>query len=104
MRRDCEPDRGRLLECLAVAGLLLGGLSLPLIVPGLLGAPLGIVTWVLAGRDLEKMRAGLMDPRGQWPTRMARQLGFVAALLSAGGPLLCGLLIGALYLLGNVAP
>jgi hypothetical protein len=69
-RLDCEPDRGTTL-------LWLGRLSLWLIAgAALVGAaallpvlPLAIAVLVMASRDRAKMRAGTMDPAGEWPTR-----------------------------------
>jgi hypothetical protein len=50
-------------------------------VPSLLGIPLGLAALVLATRDLSKMQAGLMDPRGAVQTERAGGKGFVAVML-----------------------
>jgi hypothetical protein len=80
----------------------LGALSFPLLLPGLLGAPLGVATWVLAGRDLVKMRAGHMDPRYEFSTRLARSLGFFAVFLTVGGACLVGIVTVAFFLLAQL--
>ena len=72
VRRDCEPHRGRLVLKLADAGLLLGALSLCLGFAALLALACGAAAWVLASRDLRRMRSGLMDPRGQADTARGR--------------------------------
>jgi hypothetical protein len=59
------------------AGLLLS----PLV--GLVaGVSLGATVWVLAGQDLAKMQAGVMDPDGRRLTRSARRLGLAGVLVS----------------------
>ena len=89
LRRDCEPDRGELL-LLAGTVSLYCGLFAALVIPGLLGLPLGLLTYRLGGRDLHKMRAGLMDPRGRRQTQTARRRGLGGVVLT----LLCWLGVG----------
>jgi hypothetical protein len=36
-----------------------------IVVPVLLGLVLGLIVWIMCLLDLRKMRAGLMDPRGE---------------------------------------
>jgi hypothetical protein len=71
----------------------LGIVSLILPLSGLLVSPLlgfvagvsvGLTVWVLAGRDLAKIDAGLMDPDGRRVTRSARWLGLAGVLVSLG--------------------
>jgi hypothetical protein len=55
-RRDCESHRAKTLATLAYLGLVLGGLSFLLLLPGLVGIPLAVrrrVTW-LSGNDRSK--------------------------------------------------
>jgi hypothetical protein len=58
---DCEPHRAGLLLALGIASLVLAATCLL----SLVGLPLGIAAVVLGRRDLQKMRAGTMDPDGK---------------------------------------
>src|SRR5919204_72989 len=82
VRRDTEPHRGALIAFLGNVSMIAGGLSL---CTGGLGAvfsvPLGVVAWVMANHDLEQMRAGLMDPRGQAQTETGRTGGVLGVVL-----------------------
>ena len=71
--RDVEPHRGPTLLMLANAALLSSLLTVCL--PGalVLAFVLGILGYWLAGKDLEKMRAGLLDPSGRTVAWRARQ-------------------------------
>jgi hypothetical protein len=73
VRRDCEPDRNWLLGPLGGFSLACGALSfLPCCFPvAVVGVPLGLTTWLLARRDLARMRAGEMDRRGAKKTGQA---------------------------------
>jgi hypothetical protein len=93
-RRDCEPHRAGLLSALAYGSLVVGGASLLLMVPALVGLPLGFATWRMACRDLDSMRAGLMDTRGFHQTEKARSNAHAGMILSLMGLLLCMSLIG----------
>jgi hypothetical protein len=62
--------------------VLLGLLSGCLFLPAAVGLPLGLAAWVVAGRDLARMRAGLMDPRGVEETGRAREYAAVGAVLN----------------------
>src|SRR5438874_2142213 len=63
VRRDCKPHRQNLLWTLAILSASLGAFSwvFPL-APFALAV--SVATWVVAIRDLKKMRAGIMDPAG----------------------------------------
>src|SRR5262245_40727867 len=65
VRRDCDPHRGEPLALLGSVSLLFGVMSLCLCLPALIAVPVGAAVWVTARRDLDKMRAGLMDPEGR---------------------------------------
>jgi hypothetical protein len=94
-RRDWEPHRGKMLLVMGNVSLALGGLTLCTAgIASPLSVVLGAVTWWLAQRDLEEMRAGRMDPGGQSSTEAGRAGGLVGAILG----LLLGLFFAALYL------
>src|SRR5262249_39908409 len=107
VRRDCEPHRGELLRLIGIGSLAapLAGLLLSPLLGFLAGISLGATVWVLAGGDLAKMEAGLMDPEGRRVTRTARRLGLAGVLVS-----LCVLVVGVvavlvlLYLTGQGPP
>jgi hypothetical protein len=82
MRRDCEPHRGHLVDYLGGASLVLGAFTLCIGLPGFVGLPLGLAAYVMAYRDLARMRAGLMDRRGEKRTRRGGDNGLIGALLS----------------------
>jgi hypothetical protein len=83
VRRDCEPHRGSLIYLLGVASIVLGGLALFLYgLSGLIALPLGASAWVMGGRDLAKMEAGLMDPAGMGATHTGRKCGLAGVVLS----------------------
>jgi hypothetical protein len=85
VRRDWEPHRSLFLRWLAAASALCGLSACCPVVSALVGLPLGLTAWVLAGRDLRQMRGGLMDPRGGEGTALAREVsltGIVASLCS----------------------
>jgi hypothetical protein len=89
LRRDCTPHRGRLLRSLAFLSMGCAWLTFLLWVPGLVGAGLGIAIWRLADDDLAKMRAGLVDPDGQFDTADARSLAIPSFFISLLGLLFC---------------
>jgi hypothetical protein len=74
VRRDCRPHRGPWLLMLSGLGLLLA--------PLLLALPLCAAGWVLAGRELIGMEAGLIDPEGEDAAVRARKLAFAGLLLA----------------------
>jgi hypothetical protein len=87
-RRDVDPHRAGLLSFFATVTAISGVLSCALVVPGFLAAPVGVVTWSLAQRDLNRMRDGQMDRTGLVKTRTARDtalVGVILALATAGG-------------------
>ncbi len=80
--RDYEPHRGPLIQSLGNLSLIVGGLSLCMFGSGaLISVPLGILAWAMASRDLERMRDGRMDPRGQAQTETGRTGGIVGIIL-----------------------
>ena len=101
VRRDCEPHRGGMLRGLGIVSLILP-LAFLLLSPLLgfvAGVSLGLTVWVLAGRDLAKMDAGLMDSDGRRATKSARRLGLAGVLVSLGILILGVLLVTAVLLL-----
>ena len=92
VRRDCEPHRGDLLLVLGTFALVCG-LLFWLLWPAVVGFALGFLVLVLGGQDLERMRAGQMDPGGQGQTEAAMTragVGLAASLL--GGTCCLGML------------
>jgi hypothetical protein len=86
LRFDFEPHRGRLLLTLAVLGLWMGVATL--FVGGAcgpLGLPLSITTWLLARRDLRRIRAGSVDPTGEQELADAREGAFGGIMLNGLG-------------------
>jgi hypothetical protein len=65
-----------LLGPVALAGLF--------VVPGLLGLAVGVTIFILAQRDLARMRKGLMDPTEVEATRRAQGAAVEGVLLSLG--------------------
>jgi Na+/proline symporter len=81
IRRDYEPHRGPLILSLGNISMIVGGLSLCFLgIGAVLSVPLGILTWLMANRDLELMREGRMDPRGKSQTETGRT-GAVAGVI-----------------------
>jgi hypothetical protein len=82
LRRDYEPHRGHLIVSLGNISMIVGGLSLCMFGFGaLISIPLGALAWVMANRDLERMRDGRMDPRGQSQTETGRTGGIAGIVL-----------------------
>ena len=90
VRRDAAPHRGNWLLLLGRTALLFGGLALCLAAPAAVGLPLGVAVWVLGQRDLTRMRAGIMDPRGRGDVLRAMDLAIAGALLSLFGLVIYG--------------
>jgi hypothetical protein len=83
VRRDYEPHRGALILSLGNISMIVGGLSLCMFGTGaLISVPLGILAWVMANRDLERMRDGRMDPLGKAQTQTGRTGGIAGIFLS----------------------
>jgi hypothetical protein len=70
-RRDAEPDRSGLILTLGIVSLF---------VP-VIGPILGICAWVMAVRDMERMRRGQMDPRGMSSTQTGMICGIIGTVL-----------------------
>jgi predicted RNA-binding Zn-ribbon protein involved in translation (DUF1610 family) len=70
-RRDAEPDRSGLILTLGIVSLL---------VP-VIGPVLGICAWVMAVRDMERMRRGQMDPRGMGQTQTGMICGIIGTVI-----------------------
>ncbi len=85
VRRDVEPYSGLWLRALGVLALTLSALSLCFGATGLLGFPLAVAVWVLAGRDLARMGAGTLDPAGRAEAMQARRLAAPAIALAVFG-------------------
>jgi hypothetical protein len=85
VRRDCEPHRGNLILVFGIISLVMLALCAPL------GLPFGILAWVMGNHDLQKMRAGIMDPDGMGATQAGKVCGIV------------GTIIDGLYFLGCMA-
>jgi hypothetical protein len=116
-RLDCDPHRGFLLRWMANIAYLcaLSGLCFFLAVPlfslfgrfgyaaclftclGGVGGFLGLAAWLLARRDLARIRAGRMDPNGEWEVRFALARGCASFLLSLLLALVCGLVVLPLW-------
>jgi len=96
VRRDCEPHRAEWLLALADASLLLGALSLCLGFLTLMGLALGLAAWVMASRDLGRMRARSMDPSGQAAAIRSRTRARAGAALSLYGAVLWGWLLAVI--------
>ena len=82
MRRDCPPHRGPTLLLLGTASYYLGFVSLCVPVLVVLGLPLGLVAFWLAGRDLKQMDAGGMDPNGRAEVELAEERAWGGMVLS----------------------
>jgi hypothetical protein len=100
IRRDSEPHRGGLVLTLGIVSLVCAPLTLCCGVIGAIfsvaGLSVGITAWVLAQRDLKKMRANLMDPQGQGTTEGGRVCGIIGTILCSFG-LLLAIALGAFY-------
>jgi hypothetical protein len=82
-RRDSDTHRGQLIDNLGTFSMFGGALALctgPLGI--LLALTLGIPTLIMAGNDLEKMRAGAVDPEGRSLTEFGRNKAIVGIVLA----------------------
>lgn len=64
-----KPHRGVMILVFGILGFLLCFIF-------------GIVAWVMGNRDMQEMRAGVMDRSGEGLTNTGRILGIVAAILN----------------------
>jgi hypothetical protein len=92
VRRDVEPHRSNVLRLLATVALVLGLSSFCLVVTGWVAVPLAWAVEGLAQRDLEKMKAGRMDPNGREDAERAHALAEYAGAAGGAGGFVCGLL------------
>jgi hypothetical protein len=98
VRRDCEPHRGSLILVFGILSLVVlacGGL-------GIIGLPFAILAWVLGNQDLEKMRAGTMDPEGQGLTQAGRICGIVGTIIDGLLALACVAYLGFALIMTQV--
>jgi predicted RNA-binding Zn-ribbon protein involved in translation (DUF1610 family) len=86
-RRDAEPHRGTLILAMGIISIVAAPmavccstLGVIVVVPGL---ALGIAAWRMGHTDLEKMRTGVMDPRGTSTVRAGRNCGITGTILCA---------------------
>jgi hypothetical protein len=86
LRRDADPHRGQFLKLLGTVSVLCGLVSVFLVIPSLLGLPVGLFAVLAARRDLGKMRAGLMDPRGSSVTADAANMAFCGVVANTVAP------------------
>jgi hypothetical protein len=82
VRRDCEPHRARFLRGLGIIGVVLAYLAVCTGIGSPLGMVVGITVWVMAARDLAKMRKKRMDPAGKSDTIVARDCAIATVVLS----------------------
>lgn len=67
-----KPHRGAMILVFGILGFLLCFIF-------------GIVAWVMGNRDMQEMRAGVMDRSGEGLTNAGRILGIIAAILNLIG-------------------
>ena len=84
-RHDSKPHRGQLLSTMAYFNFLAAGTSFFCLLTGLVGFLLGLAAWIMACRDLDLMRKGLMEQSGYHQTEKARADARVGTLLSLPG-------------------
>jgi hypothetical protein len=62
--------------------MFIGGLALCTFGLGAaVSVPIGILAWLMANRDLERMRDGRMDPRGKCQTQTGRTAAATGVIL-----------------------
>jgi hypothetical protein len=98
LRRDAEANRGGLLDFLSKMAGALCIFGWPVGVPLVVGVPLGAAVYVLATRDLARMKAGGMDHRRRRMTERARAVAALAVVIGAPFLLAWGLVSAALLL------
>ena len=82
VRRDAEPHRGTMLLVFATVSVVCGYLSCCLVVPSFVGLTFAVVVFLFSTRDLGRMRAGLMDPKGFGLTDMANSRSSIGLILN----------------------
>jgi hypothetical protein len=76
---DCEPHRAGLVLGLGIVSMILSATCLL----SIFGLPIGVAAWAIGQRDLEKIRAGAMDPKGMNTTHAGWICGIVGTVLNA---------------------
>lgn len=85
IRRDWEPHRGTLVMTLGIVSVCVAGCGMLAVI----GLPMAIAAWVMGRRDLKKMEANIMDPRGEGFTRAGWILGIVGTIIDTLYGLVC---------------
>jgi len=102
-RRDAEPHRGTLILVLGIVSVVLSTLAFCTAgLTGLIGAPLGIVAWVMGRRDLRKMRELRMDPEGNGFTQAGLICGIIGTIFSSLGVLCFLVYLGFVFTAVNM--
>jgi heme/copper-type cytochrome/quinol oxidase subunit 4 len=70
-----EPHRGTMILVFGILGIVCCVIF-------------GILAWVMGNGDLEKMKAGMMDPTGEGLTNAGRILGMISVVLAIIGVIL----------------
>jgi hypothetical protein len=89
VRRDGEPHRGTMVLVFGILSIVFGAVVPagaccgPLAVAGFVGLGMGIAAWVMGRRDLAKIDAGTMDPRGRGSTKAGKICGIIGTLVSS---------------------
>ena len=82
VRRDWEPHRGRLILTLGGLAEFCAAFACVLGVTAPLAVGFGVSAWLMARRDLARMREGLIDPEGRQSTELGGTLGLAGAGLA----------------------
>jgi hypothetical protein len=92
VRRDAEPHRGAMVLVLGIVSTSVSVIALPFLccvglggILSLVGLVLGIPAWVMAQRDLGRMKQGEMDPDGHSQTVGGLVCGIVGTVLGTLG-------------------
>jgi hypothetical protein len=92
VRRDVAPHRAEFLRLLATVSLCFSVAGVLVAVPAVIGVPLAVAACRMADRDLDRIGAGQLDPRGRAETHAAFVRAEIAAGLGMLAPFLCFLL------------
>lgn len=105
-RRDLEPHRGGLVLTLGIVGLVLGvvGLAFCPLVTSTIGVVMGIIAWVMGGRDLRAIKEGTMDPDGQGLTQGGWICGIISTILNLIFLISCALMLFGFFALAALSP